>query len=516
MHARRHRLQVSPPRAIQSAANESSLGPDLPPPPPTPPASRPRFVGDLNPESIFHPTSPRDLSQCGVWASPAASAPTHTIPRAYAAYLDSIGAFTLPPSQAQEGLLAVYFASVHPLLPLIDSETSFRDHLRKQTLSVPLLHAVLLVAARHPAAAPFLPSAARSFAAMTAEKVTALLHGGVEKDRTTLVRIHALLALHSEGAGGNEAASLHLSTAVHHAFTLGLHMHRAGVEEGEKRLWWCLWALDTLQASLCGRPVGVRREDISLPWPAGDGHKKDPFKAFLKIAAMLTDVIALYRPGCILPGWDDTEWPPLESVVPEALPNDIANTLTLFYHAVTILSQRRSGGGQRRRTSAEAVVRMWPAQAETLGLAVVPYAVGLALSSFFREGDRAGFESACEILEELGNLWWFAAAMARMGRSVVVKEAAGVLTGLQEDRGATKRPRLESDVTGDAAEVPPPLWGDNGDGVEAWFLQLFPDLAFPASFGEGMGAWDAGAMGLGFAGGGTDDAEGAVIFSGPL
>jgi hypothetical protein len=445
-----------------------------------------------------------------------ASAPTHTIPRAYAAYLESIGAFSLPPPPAQDGLIAVYFASVHPLLPLLDSEAVFRESLRKQTLSVPLLHAVLLVAARHPAAAPFLVSSARNFAANTAEKVTALLHGGVEKDRATLVRIHALLALHSEGSGGNEAASLHLSTAIHHAYTLGLHLDRAGVEEGERRLWWCLWALDTLQASLCGRPVGVRREDISLPWPEDKGDKKDPFKVFLQIAAMLTDVIALYRPACTLPGWEDNEWPSLENVVPEELPRDIANTLTLFYHAVTILSQRRSGGGQRRRRSAEAVVRMWPAQSETVGLAVVPYAVGLALSSFFREGDRAGFESACDILEELGNLWWFAAAMARMGRSVVVKEAAGVLTGLQEDRGSAKRPRLENDVAGHATEVIPTPWGESGDGVEAWFLQLFPDLAFPASFGEGLGAWEAGAMGLGFAGGGGVDADGVAIFGGPL
>ena len=81
------------------------------------------------------------------------------------------------------------------------------------TQRVPLLHAVLMASTRHPDATRYLPAgvSVRGFAQRTAEKVEALLHGGIEKERLTLVRINALLALHSEGPRGNETASLHLT-----------------------------------------------------------------------------------------------------------------------------------------------------------------------------------------------------------------------------------------------------------------------------------------------------------------
>ncbi|KAA8894975.1 hypothetical protein FN846DRAFT_366805 [Sphaerosporella brunnea] len=518
--------------------------PNLPlsPAPPTPPAdvleppnSCPRFVGDLNPESVFLTSSAapqqRDLSSCGVWASPPPpiqppSRPPQKIPqhmpRAYAAYLESIDAFSLPILRIREALLSIYFASVHPLLPVLPDESVFRAEHAKSTVSVPLLHAVLLVAARHASAARFLAVPQRRFADTTAQKVDALLHGGwVEKDRVTLVRIHALLALHSEGPGGNENASLHLSTAVHHAYSIGLHLARADIGAAEQRLWWCLWALDALQASLCGRPVGVRREDVSVPWPEAGG---DAFMTFLNLAAMLTDVIALYRPGNTRKEWAENPWPSLSEVVPVGLPKDISDTLALFYHAVCILSHRTAGtsGGEgeasfiRRMNSAHAVLDLFPDAKATLP--IVPYSVSLALSAFFSalrcycDEQHQHLVRSCEILEDLGSLWWFAGAMARMGRQalerVVVKEAAGVLRCLGgEEEQKPEHQRALVDPVEDA-------------GVEAWFLQLFPDLAFPASFGDaaGDGMWDFGggllAAGGGFAGAAFTSAAGGFAGGG--
>ncbi|KAI5842373.1 hypothetical protein BZA05DRAFT_477518 [Tricharina praecox] len=518
-----------------------------PPPPPTPPgdhpeaSTRPRFVGDLNPESVFLTSAAvpqqRDLAECGVWAVPSPTSPQpppqhhqhhqqqhvhhqqqhhqqhrqhqHNphipphLPRAYLTYLDSIGAFSLPTLRAREALVGIFFECVQPLLPLLD-EPVFRDQHAKSTVSIPLLHAVLMVSARYPNAARYLPAgvSARSFAQSTADKVEALLHGGVERERLTLVRIHALLAFHSEGPSGNEIASLHLSTAVHHAYSLGLHLDRRVINREELRLWWVLWALDALQASLCGRPVGVRREDVSVPTPEQWGER-GLFVAAMTIADVLTDVIKLYRPGNTVSGWEGP-WITLESLLPPGGDTGVAaNTLRLFYHAVTILSYRSSFASSfvsthtsasyaRRMSSAHAILALFSAPNNNPfpPLPVVPYAVSLALTSFFSalraDPDsphtaeyKSSFLRACSILEELSTYWFFAGAMAAMGRQAIermaVKEAAGVLRVLSGNAGEEQTVNV-----GDA--------GGGEDGVEAWFLQLFPDLALPTGlFGNGAG-----------------------------
>lgn len=514
-----------------ASPNPSPLLPLTPPPPPTSPrdppesSTRPRFVGDLNPESVFLTSAAvplqRDLAECGVWAAPALASPhpppqrqqhqqhqqhqrsTHVplphMPPAYRAYLDAIGAFSLPAPRAREALVSIFFDCVQPLLPILDA-AAFREQCANSTVSVPLLHAVLMVAARHPSAARYLPAgvSARSFAQTTAEKVEALLHGGVERERLALVRIHALLGLHSEGPSGNETASLHLSTAVHHAYSLGLHLDRRVINREELRLWWVLWALDALQASLCGRPVGVRREDVSVPTPEQCGER-GLFAAAMAVASVLAEVISLYRPGNTASGWEGP-WISLESLLPADETGVAADTLRLFYHAVAILSHRSSASPDtasasyaRRMASADAVVALFRAPNKALfpPLPIVPYAVALALTSYFSilradpdsphtAAHKTSFLCACSILEELDTYWFFAGAMAAMGRQAVermaVKEAAGVL-------------RVLSGGAGEELAVGPADAAAGEDGVEAWFLQLFPDLALPTGlFGDGAGA----------------------------
>ncbi|CCX34781.1 hypothetical protein FPQ18DRAFT_297096 [Pyronema domesticum] len=501
-------------------ASTSATRPAPSPPPLDADPPRPRFVGDLNPESVFLTSATpqqRDLTDVGVWsATPDAPAPRPIpphIPPPYLGYLDSIGAFALPPPRTREGLIQIYFDSVHPILPLLN-EGHFRAQHAESTVSTPLLHAVLLVAARHPAAAKHLPAgqSARSFASATADKILALLHINIERDRVTLVRIHGLLALHSEGPSGNEAASLQLSTALHHAYSLGLHLSRASPDQDEQTLWWSLWVLDSLQASLCGRPVGVRREDISVPLPPAG--LTPAFDAALNITHILGSVIALYRPLAKDAGWEQG-FPAMETVIPLSFHGEVADALRLFYHAVAILSHRSndpaagSASYLRRLDSASSILRLCSQRRDWPPLPVVPYAVSLALTTFYLvfrrngEGGREGCIQSCEILESLGAYWWFAGAMARMGRAamerVAVKEAAGVLTGLGGGEVGG-----QGMVEGDAGDV-------QGDGLEAWFLQFFPDLANPTGWGwggvasmgpPGMGPSGMGSSGVGGVGGG--------------
>ena len=384
-----------------------------------------------------------------------------SIPPAYRAYLESIDAFTLPPPHIQERLLSIYLTHLHPYLPLLDVP-SFLTQYAAGTTSLPLLHSIFLFTSKHPLAAALLPSTTtpRAHASHTYTKTTALLHAGIETNRLTLTRIHALLALHAEGPTGLESASLHLCTAVHSAFSLGLQLASSTAEPAEQALWHTLRALDAQQAAMCGRPLCVRDEDTSAPRPANIDRV---FGGLLDCTALLVDVIALYRPGRS-GGWQG-EW---RGTVPED------EVVRMVYYAVCILAHRNGrgdgGAATRRGEAARGVLGMcvrgkrwgpWP---------WVPYAVALALATFYVEGCEVEFEGCCEVLEEMAGVWWFAGAMAKLGRGarerVRDKEAAGRLMGL----------------AGEMVEV------EGAMDDDAWFLQLFPDLAT----GEGLGGWESG------------------------
>jgi len=294
-----------------------------------------RFIGDLNPEAALlsatsnpsgHSSSSTpalDSNDIGVWVSQpqtvsrprkrrkkspdsAARPSTSTGPTLTAHYdnfLDSLNAFSRPPRPNLDALLSLYVESVHPIYPLLDTHTI---SLFKTPDSIPpvLLQSILLVASRHPKAADHLvlpPTNAllqpREFASTLYIRITALLHAGKEKDRLRLIRVYGLLSLHSaDGPNGNEVASMNLGTAIHHAHSAGLHLkrNRSG-GKGETELWWCLWALDKLQAAINGRPVLVRGEDASIDIPS-EGEGTVIFHTMVKLAGLLERVIALYRP----------------------------------------------------------------------------------------------------------------------------------------------------------------------------------------------------------------------------
>ncbi len=218
-------------------------------------------------------------------------------------------------------MIQLYLSSIHPLLPIIDAEVIIEHH-QRSAVSLPLLHAILLVAARHPQAASLLSSPPRRFAQETSEKIAALLHAGLEKDKLTLTRIHALLALHSEGPAGNETASLSLATAIHAAHSLGLHLRRGAQAQGERRkekqLWWSLWGLDRLQAAMCGRPVLARFVVVGLDFPE-DEEEGVGLAAWCRIAGVLGRIIAMYRPDReVKVGWEDG-FPSFEELVSTSL-----------------------------------------------------------------------------------------------------------------------------------------------------------------------------------------------------
>lgn len=229
----------------------------------------PRFVGDLNPESVFLTATEdfvasdvaTDRNEVGVWVSqppeplvrnkglkrrfqdhetyrnkPIMSPAADSGPGKHlAAYISSLSAYALPARSCVEVLLSLYLSSIHPLYPIIDEPIcalfKFPDK-----LPTVLLQSVLLVASRHPDAKCHLqlstssdPLKPQEFALRLETRIKALLYAEEERDRMVLIRVHALLSL----GGGNEDASRHLGLAIHHAHSLGLHIRNSKAEDLE-------------------------------------------------------------------------------------------------------------------------------------------------------------------------------------------------------------------------------------------------------------------------------------------
>lgn len=288
----------------------------------------PRFIGDLNPESVFLTATEdsassdvaTDRNEVGVWVSQSpepllrhkgvkrrfqdqetirkpAPAPTpDSGPEKHlAAYIASLNAYALPARPCVDALLSLYLSSIHPLYPILDDPTCalFKT---PDKVSILLLQSVLLVASRHPDAITHLRMSAsgellkpQEFALRLETRIKALLYADDERDRMILIRVYALLSL----SGGNEA-SRNLALAIHHAHSLGLHIQNSKAAD----LWWCLWTLDKLQAAMNGRPILVKLEDISIGQPVKTREGKGAaFRVMVKLAKLLEEVIALYRPG---------------------------------------------------------------------------------------------------------------------------------------------------------------------------------------------------------------------------
>ncbi|TGZ81895.1 hypothetical protein EX30DRAFT_340320 [Ascodesmis nigricans] len=547
---------------------------------PSPETPHTRFVGDLNPEVVFitssRPTTEiqRDLTECGVFDQPQAdtaspgsstsraspnygtSQPTPTsakqtsnsrssISPAYHTYLQSIRAFDLPGGpRVVDGLVDLYIRDIHPLFPILDVE-KFMEERQRDVVSLTLLLAVCLVSIKHPEAEKWIPAGKtkRNWATRVAEQIEALLNGKIETDRLTLIRIHLLLSLHTEGPGGNETSSLHISTALHHAYTLGLHLNRPPTHRtnSEFLLWWNLWALDAIQAIICGRPLGIRRGDIGLPFPTDLSIPLPlPFQTLIRITEVLMKVISLYRPKTGTIEWEGP-WPSFpDSDFPD---NPQGDVLKLYYLSVCMLSVRSflttdgsatrkpcptpSAAGQKCRTeSAMAVLEFCRDKRKNgwLPLPIVPYTVALALSVFYStlqscSGSVDGFWETCGLLEGMAETWWFAGAIAGIGRmagervramepvvsrrlnrqseSVSASDGAengsgrvvdlegygvgkGMLRTAQEDTSAYHEPvSWDTGFTG--------VYDfDQGMGGDEWFLQLFPEIVVPVDFWRGL------------------------------
>lgn len=215
------------------------------------------------------------------------------------------GGVLLPPRASQEALIDVYFRLIHPIIPLLD-EDDFRTQFTQGSISPFLLQAVCLVASKDQAANPWLylnningMLSLQEFSHLLAEDLKCSIASGAERKRITMIQILVLLSLHAPGPKSFEDGSMFLVQAIHHAFTLGLHLTKRVQSPDQKHhvhLFWALWSLDKWNSAIHGRPLVINDRDLGQQLGNVIHMFDPPFRVWLSLASTIGDVVTVYRP----------------------------------------------------------------------------------------------------------------------------------------------------------------------------------------------------------------------------
>ncbi|KAJ5101483.1 hypothetical protein NUU61_003705 [Penicillium alfredii] len=462
------------PSGTVGRARPASAAPVLPVP------GTERFVGDLNPEAVIReklneptgnplrdriglwissatPEASKDKSQAGTDAIP--TLPSQTALESYAIvsvlhrrHAAALQACEQLPMATREALTPIYFSKVNRIIPLLHQD-SFSRAQTEGTESVFLERALCLVAAKDRAATPHLRLIAdgpivspRQFCSDVYKGLVVAMDAELESDRVTRIRVLALMSLHCEGYEGAEAASLHLCQAIHQAQTVGLHLDRPGRASADSltQLFWCLWTLDKMHASIGARPVLLADRDIGISKPNPNARpSRRAFDVWFAVSDLLATVISFYRPSAdTTSGWEEG-FPAFEDIVGDAQEDlDFATLcfLELYYHSVAILSCRHKLVESFDTTKLSSIRQGLAAVrihsivasecADLAPLPLVPYAVALSMGVSYRQlrssklithidRAKASLEACCALLEGLSCYWYSAEAMARLGRKAL-------------------------------------------------------------------------------------------------
>lgn len=290
-----------------------------------------RFVGDLNPQARLldqglTPGASEDVAsgEVGVWVQH--EGPSPSTAESPASTRTGVMVSDILSYTTCKALSDLYFANMHPLLPILNEE-EFRQGLTRGTASVPLVHVVCLLAAKIHGAERCLrilqPEdkvvSVREFCSQLHASISVALSRRVRMGKVTRMRVLSLLSLHQEGPEGMEESSSCIVQAAHDAQSLALHLPRPNDPNSEyKRLFWCLWTLDRLNAATNSRPCIINDIDVGVAELLPEESGFLAFDVWLKIATMLNKVIGLYRPptGDTVSGWD-LDFPGFEQILDE-------------------------------------------------------------------------------------------------------------------------------------------------------------------------------------------------------
>ncbi|CAG7924252.1 unnamed protein product [Penicillium olsonii] len=378
----------------------------------------------------------------------------------------------MPHQKTQDLLVDIYFRQIHPILPILDEEST-RNQYKGGKLPMPLIQAICLVAAKDSTAAGSLyldnhavPLPSGEFSRILYDDLLQKIPRRSERKVLT-IQVLALLSLHEWGATGSEDCSLNLAQAIHHTQTLGLHLMRPDQNtlQSPKALFWCLWSLDRWNAAMNGRPLMIHDADRSQGVNDVAPLFQPAFRIWLRIANKLGEVINCYRP--IQKGAEQGELdiPSFEEIVEQCegwdVAPDILESLDLIYHSVIILSTHSNGLQGRLRPRISNIRQDHSILSlaslfcnrdirKFLPLPMISYTISLSFSVAYKQTRGSKLPSARhtalprlrlfhQCLQKLSTTWWQAAVMARLGHRV--------LSNIQPTIDQERSTNHETDIT---------------------------------------------------------------------
>ncbi|OQV03234.1 Fungal specific transcription factor domain-containing protein [Cladophialophora immunda] len=192
------------------------------------------------------------------------------------AFLQAKGAFDIESDELRGELITRYFEYAHPLLPVIDPSTFFRQYeLEGPTrVSALLLQSMFLVASSYISASGLRRSGAPSITALKKRyylRAKALYDFDYEADKTCLVQ-SLLLMGYWYGNTHDRADSWHwIGIATSLSQALGFHRDpcRSNIPLYQRRLWRRIWSCclfrDRYLGLGMGRPTRITAEDCNVP-----------------------------------------------------------------------------------------------------------------------------------------------------------------------------------------------------------------------------------------------------------
>ncbi|OBZ89050.1 Nitrogen assimilation transcription factor nit-4 [Choanephora cucurbitarum] len=227
----------------------------------------------------------------------------------------SIDPFEMPPTDLKDHLLALYFDTFYPLLPILHKQSfmeAIHDPNQPSTPPAILLNAIFAVASRisldvRVRAVPDKPETAGD---VFFERARMLLDLEWDSFRVSTVQALLLMSSHQNGALKTTRGWLYSGMAIRMSQNLGLHRNcdtwdlSPTEKENRKRAFYGCFVIDRLSCAMHGRSPMIDERDYDTPYPSEDEiddldrkpRIMENFLHLIKICEILGEVIcALYK-----------------------------------------------------------------------------------------------------------------------------------------------------------------------------------------------------------------------------
>ncbi|KAL2759758.1 hypothetical protein ACRALDRAFT_1079253 [Sodiomyces alcalophilus JCM 7366] len=357
----------------------------------------------------------------------------------------------LPPQHDFARLSDIYYTKFDPIFPVLHAEevSEKRDAMEAAVLR----QCICLMAALDPSARRHLRLgqdaggvlSQTEFRSRIATAVKLALDADFIQDKMVQLQACIVMAFYVNKPSSGEVSAQYCAQAVQLTQMMGLHLGwpgDRGTTEKSRRVFWCVWTLDRLNAAANGRPVLIHHQDMDKRVLEAVPEQVPAFQLFIRISQFLDRVISKYRPHA-LPESQQPVTPSFDDLVCEAHAAGVAAPLLasveLYYHAVVILQGRPQGSpsGRVPCSSAQTFCAMSiisiaseEYKSSLTFWAVVPYAVSLASSVAYRDFRNSPipyhrkrayglFQASCDLLDELGKAFRSARMMARLAKDTL-------------------------------------------------------------------------------------------------